>query len=84
MRLRDDLIEVDALGCILCGEIIWSCHRHDMQYCGCGAIAVDGGRDYMKISYDGDVETPIYTHEMITMPKVRFYKTNNTRNWRTY
>ena len=34
--------------CKLCGEIIWSKHTHDFVSCRCGAIAIDGGYDYVR------------------------------------
>jgi hypothetical protein len=34
--------------CAKCKEIIFSVHRHDYKSCECGAIAVDGGQDYIK------------------------------------
>lgn len=44
-----------AIACIQCGEIIHSKNRHDFKWCGCGAIAIDGGIDYTKITgYDED------------------------------
>ena len=36
--------------CRKCGDVIESKTRHDFQTCKCGAISVDGGRDYMKRS----------------------------------
>lgn len=27
---------------------VWSAHRHDFKTCGCGAVSVDGGMDYLK------------------------------------
>ena len=36
--------------CAKCGEVIESKSRHDMVWCPCGAIAVDGGHDYLKRS----------------------------------
>jgi hypothetical protein len=43
--------------CRKCGDVIESKHRHDMVWCKCGAIAVDGGRDYIKRTGDpGDFE----------------------------
>lgn len=38
--------------CRKCRDVIQSKHRHDMVWCKCGAIAVDGGSDYTKISGD--------------------------------
>lgn len=34
--------------CKTCGEEIESHFRHDYQVCSCGAIAVDGGHDYLR------------------------------------
>jgi len=34
--------------CKLCGTIVESKHRHDLVWCECGEIAVDGGNDYHK------------------------------------
>lgn len=36
--------------CALCGDVIESKHRHDFVTCKCGAISVDGGKDYLKRS----------------------------------
>ena len=42
---------VTALRCKNCGDVIYSRTRHDMRYCSCGTIAIDGGRDYTNISF---------------------------------
>jgi hypothetical protein len=34
--------------CKRCGDLIESKHRHDFVRCTCGAIAVDGGTDYLR------------------------------------
>jgi hypothetical protein len=34
--------------CAKCKVIVFSAHRHDYKTCECGAIAVDGGQDYIK------------------------------------
>lgn len=34
--------------CRVCSDIIESKHRHDFVFCKCGAIAVDGGKEYLK------------------------------------
>ena len=34
--------------CALCGDIIESKFRHDFVRCKCGAIFVDGGKDYLR------------------------------------
>lgn len=35
--------------CLQCGDVIASVHRHDMRWCHCGAVAIDGGRDYLRV-----------------------------------
>lgn len=43
--------------CKKCNAIIESKHRHDYVACPCGAIAVDGGRAYLKrVGNHEDVE----------------------------
>lgn len=37
------------LECKRCGQLIASLHRHDFRTCKCGAVSLDGGRDYMRI-----------------------------------
>lgn len=41
-----------AVQCIKCEEIIYSLHRHDMRWCSCKSIAIDGGRQYTKLTGD--------------------------------
>jgi hypothetical protein len=38
----------NAAQCAKCGDIIESKHRHDFVSCSCGAIFIDGGRDYFR------------------------------------
>ena len=40
--------------CLLCKDIIQSMYRHDFKWCKCDNVAVDGGGDYLKISYKTD------------------------------
>lgn len=39
-----------AVKCKKCKDVIYSMYRHDYHSCSCGNVAVDGGRDYLKIS----------------------------------
>lgn len=41
------IIENSAV-CLSCGDKIFSAHRHDYVTCTCGAIAVDGGQEYLR------------------------------------
>lgn len=43
-----EVIIYNAIRCKKCGEIIESKHRHDFKFCKCGAVAVDGGHDYLR------------------------------------
>lgn len=41
-------MKINAYKCKECGDIIYSRARHDMRYCSCGNIFVDGGFDYFR------------------------------------
>lgn len=50
--------EVTAAKCSSCGDIIYSCFRHDYVKCSCGSIAIDGGQDdYIKTVGEATVGT---------------------------
>lgn len=38
----------NAAQCLNCLDIIESTHVHDFVTCQCGAISVDGGKEYIK------------------------------------
>jgi len=42
----------NRIQCKKCLDIIESTHVHDFKWCKCRSIAVDGGRDYMKVCGD--------------------------------
>lgn len=39
---------VNRAGCLVCGDVVTSTHRHDFVRCSCGALAVDGGQAYLR------------------------------------
>ncbi len=41
-------ILTNKIRCKRCGDVIESLHVHDFKFCQCGAVAVDGGREYRK------------------------------------
>lgn len=48
-------IKQNMIKCNKCGDIIESKHHHDFRRCKCGAVAVDGGQDYLKrVGYQED------------------------------
>ena len=51
MGLEVDCMEriiINKIRCKKCGDTIESTHRHDFKFCKCGAVAVDGGKDYLR------------------------------------
>ena len=42
------MILQNQIRCKKCGDEPYSAHRHDFKYCKCGAVAVDGGMEYLK------------------------------------
>ena len=43
-----DAIIHNRIRCKKCGEVIESFTVHDFKWCSCGAVAVDGGKDYLR------------------------------------
>ena len=64
------MIKVTAIECPLCGDIIYSRARHDFRWCSCETIAIDGGLDYTKVSYDSEKVPSPQTHA-IELPITR-------------
>ena len=48
------MILQNQVRCKKCGDEPYSAHRHDYKPCKCGAVAVDGGMEYLRRV--GDVE----------------------------
>lgn len=45
---RTNTIICNVIRCKLCKAEIESKHVHDFKYCPCKAVAVDGGKEYLK------------------------------------
>jgi hypothetical protein len=43
-------LKVKAVRCRSCGRTIYSRSVHDFHWCDCKKVAVDGGRDYLKVT----------------------------------
>lgn len=53
--MNDDIdTTYSSVKCLKCGSHIQSKHRHDFHYCDCRRVAVDGGKDYLRVV--GDIE----------------------------
>ena len=48
-RMRTVVVKNKA-ECRKCGDVIESHYRNDIKSCKCGAIMIDGGKDYLKRS----------------------------------
>ena len=55
-------IRRNSAECLKCGDHIESTHVHDFRYCKCKAVAVDGGREYLRRvgKQENYVETSIW------------------------
>ena len=38
----------NCIKCLKCGDIIESTYTHDFKSCSCGAVCVDGGKEYIR------------------------------------
>jgi len=43
--------EITAAQCPNCKTVVISAHRHDYHPCPCKQMAIDGGRDYVRMSF---------------------------------
>ena len=51
-------IIVNKIQCKNCKDIIESKTRHNMVWCKCGKVAVDGGHDYLRRVYKDNIKKP--------------------------
>ena len=42
------MILQNQIRCLKCKDEVYSAHRHDFVTCSCGAVAVDGGMEYLR------------------------------------
>ena len=47
MEKKEEIIS-NKIKCKKCGDIIESKSTNDYKKCSCGAVTVDGGKDYLK------------------------------------
>ncbi|MFJ7971738.1 hypothetical protein [Psychrobacillus sp. NPDC096389] len=45
---------VNKVRCKKCDDVIESTHSYDFKRCGCGAIFIDGGKDYQRFGWGMD------------------------------
>ena len=47
MEKKEEIIS-NKIKCKKCGDIIESKSTNEYKRCSCGAVAIDGGKDYLK------------------------------------
>lgn len=52
-------MQISAIRCLSCKDIIFSRVIHDHRYCSCGKCFIDGGFDYVRIGGDQWEHMPI-------------------------
>lgn len=62
-------MKVNAIKCPKCGDTIYSRSRHDMHWCSCKNIAIDGGGDYVKISFKEAPAPEVFKIDVNATPK---------------
>lgn len=55
-----------AVHCLTCDDVIYSVMRHDFRYCSCKRIAIDGGKDYVKMCFEPDAQYKRVTLDLLT------------------
>lgn len=54
MEKKEEIVS-NKIKCKKCGDIIESKSTNDLKRCSCGAVAVDGGTEYLKrIEYNNN------------------------------
>ena len=50
MVVKMDKIITNKIKCRTCGDVIESFFTHDLKRCKCGAVEIDGGKEYLRRS----------------------------------
>lgn len=77
--MRNQKTRVYTITCNKCGDEIYSRSTHDYRSCSCHAIAIDGGRDYTKISFTPDVGPPKTRMRYVKATKKQLFDDWNNR-----
>lgn len=58
------MTEVSAVTCPKCKATVFSRARHDFRSCPCEYVSIDGGFDYIKVSFAGDTPPKYFMLEI--------------------
>jgi len=73
-------MKVNAIKCPKCGDTIYSRSRHDMHWCSCQNVAIDGGSDYVKLSFKEGPAPEIFKIDVDATPKELYDDWNNGKH----
>jgi hypothetical protein len=71
------MILSNQVHCNLCGDEPFSGNRHDYVACKCGNVAVDGGMDYLKRTFN----TTDYRDMSIEIPNAAYQAAIDAIKW---
>lgn len=68
--------------CLLCDDLIQSKHGHDMQWCSCKEVAIDGGLNYQKITGESYnyIDASIYSDDHLIIREYLTWGVNYDKN----
>jgi hypothetical protein len=71
-------MKVQTLKCKKCGDQLYSRHVHDFRWCSCNSVAVDGGRDYFKITFHEPTDYEIVEVDILGVNQVELERDYST------
>ncbi|MGM9879140.1 MAG: hypothetical protein ACI31R_03865 [Bacilli bacterium] len=81
MQRKLKIIRCNKIKCKKCNDIIESTYVHDFKWCSCGAVAVDGGHEYLRrLGNEEDFEE--LSHFIFNFPKkyiIKFLEIENLK-----
>ena len=78
--MKKETVKVVAIECPVCHTIIYSRCRHDFRECKCGKVSIDGGFDYIRISYDPHFAKEVESFDlMVDASKKELYDDWNSK-----
>jgi len=69
-------IIVNRIRCKRCGDVIESMYTHDFKLCKCGAVGIDGGKEYLRREFDSKDDF----QELSVVKEVEESKENTCKN----
>ena len=78
--LMKNKLEVASVKCPICEDVIFSRARHDMRFCTCGKTTIDGGFDYVKLSFSSQQKPLEITKLPIKQTKAELFQDWNSKS----